>query len=357
MENLTDQEYRQRQRELRAIGGSDLGAINESLAHWQARKGRDPSDAMLRGTAIHCAVLEPERFDLEYSHAKAVYKDEEAFAAAKEAGQTPAGPWRVDGVDHWYKLRKDAKAAAGGGLSDSEWQIVTNSAEAVARHPIAGPLVAESVTERAIFWAAALAGVDVNCCAKVDAWHDGRGALVDLKTVNRTVGPARASKWIVDGNYHAQLAHYAAGLTASGQAVSEVLIVAVEALPPHAVAVYRLSDDLLELGQQRRLEALRRVAEWDPTAPTPAYSAEIYDVDAPRWAMTDEAREAGRRRRQQRDAMARMTQAQQRVQDLVDAIGEHVKAGDCSADAMVGFDLEYRDAVEDIATAIKELQR
>jgi len=345
-EQLTDQDYRDRQRRLVAVGGSDLSGIGESLAHWLARKRRTPSEAMLRGTAIHCAVLEPERFASEYSRAPAVYKDAEGFEAAKGRGEAPAGPWKVENSDTWHKLRKDAKVAAGGGLSDSEWQLVVDSAAAVAAHSVAGPLLARCITERAVFFRD---DTGLHCCAKVDAFDEERRILVDLKTTNRTIGPARAAKWIVDSGYHAQLAHYAEGC---GD-VAEVLIVAVEALQPHAVAVYRLSPLLLELGAQRRREALDKLAAWDRVAAPPAYEAKIHDIEPPRWAVTDEAR---RRLEDKVRARAAVEAFEAANAGLVRAFEVAAARAMDADDPGAGISTPYRQALANVDKALQAVE-
>ena len=70
------------------ISKSGLDAINRSPAHFKYSAQREPTRAMEIGTAIHTAILEPERFEAEYVLLKHVtdrrqseYKD-----AVKERG-------------------------------------------------------------------------------------------------------------------------------------------------------------------------------------------------------------------------------------------------------------------------------
>ena len=313
---ITDEEYRERQREIGAVGGSEFGGILTSLAHWLARKGRPANEAMIRGSAIHCAVLEPDDFAERYPVKRAVFKDAEAFEALKPSAPVkgedgswtvagvdgsfslrkeakaatpagPPGPWHVDGSDEWFRTREDANAEAGDGISESEAETIAETAHAVHLHPIAGPLFNDAECERVAFWEDEESGVQ--CCAKADAWDPDGRILVDLKTVNRTILPADAAKWILGSNYHVQMAHYSAGVeAATGSAPAEVWIVCVEALAPHAVACYRLSPEFLALGAWRRREALARLSAWDRSQPAPAFPAAVVDLDPPAWAIPAE---------------------------------------------------------------------
>lgn len=320
MMQMTDEMYRAKQRDLGAIGGSDLGAILTSLAHWQARKAQPSNVYMVRGSAIHCAALEPDEFHDRYPQKPEVYKDAEGFDALRPAQpikgddglwrvegvegsfalrkhakaastEPPAGPWRVDSpalADVWYRTKDEANWAAGEGMTAAEYETVVNTANAVRTHPVAAELLDGAECESVVFWTDAESGVE--CCAKADVWHPGRRILADIKTVNRVVEPKDAAKWIASGNIHTQMAHYAAGVAAAtGTVPDEVWIIAVETSEPHAVACYRLGAEFMDVGHDNRAQALERIAAWDRAAPMPApFGLDVIDLSPPSWLLPAE---------------------------------------------------------------------
>jgi len=285
------------------VGGSGFSSILRSLAHWSTRSYGEPSEAMKMGTAIHCAVLEPDDFADRYLVEPAVekldgFEPEKSDAggwilpaspaqryATKAAAARAALPWSFDGGDG-YRTRQDAKVAIA--RHAGERDIITAAAHeqvkaataAVMAHPIAGPVISGATCELAVLWREN----GILCRGKADALYDD--ILIDLKTVYRDgATPAKAPSWIARSHYHTQLAHYAAGVEAIGGTVSEAWIVMVEAFPPFAVAIYSLTDRALAMGRAWRTIALDAVAAGvDDRGNWPAYPVDPIAVDVPQWA-------------------------------------------------------------------------
>lgn len=99
------------------LSASNLAELARSLLHYITRV-KVPSretPAMKLGIAVHCAILEPERFDIEYVEAPVVDK------------QTK------DGKAIWSELEQSGKTV----LSSEEYTKVTGMAKTVRNHKLA----------------------------------------------------------------------------------------------------------------------------------------------------------------------------------------------------------------------------
>ena len=81
--------------------------------------GNKETPAMKLGTATHCAILEPERFDIEYIEAP--YIDRRT----------------KDGKALWSELEQSGKIV----LTHEEYSNVTSMAKAVSEHELASKLL------------------------------------------------------------------------------------------------------------------------------------------------------------------------------------------------------------------------
>ena len=64
-----------------------------------------------------------------------------------------------------------------------------------------------------------------------------------------------------------------------------VVIVAVEAAAPHVVQVYRVEEDLLELGRERYELLLAQLRVYREANKWPGYSEGEMRLELPRWAL------------------------------------------------------------------------
>jgi hypothetical protein len=76
---------------------------------------------------------------------------------------------------------------------------------------------------------------------------------------------------------------YPRGLAALGESYEHFVHIVVEDEPPHAVGVYRLKDEILELGWRQLELALHTYAECERSGVWPAYSDHMLDISLPRW--------------------------------------------------------------------------
>lgn len=251
-----------------AISKSRLDLLAKSPAHFRAyldgELERTETPAMKLGTALHCAVLEPERFALEY-------------VAAPDFG------------DGRTKAAKDAKAAfeaehAGKFvLSAGEYASIVGMSLSVSRHRGASNLLARSlVREPSVFWTDAETGIE--CRARPDALSEDGSLVVDLKTT-RDASPRAFAKSIGEYRYHVQDAIYSDGIAAATSKRPEAFaFIAVESAAPYLCASYVLDDASRLAGRyayRRDLDTLRACRD---SGKWPGYSEKIEMISAPFWA-------------------------------------------------------------------------
>ena len=227
--------------------------------------------------AMHAAVLEPGSFMGRYRP---------WTATAQRRGAEYDAACAAHPLVTWLRPDDHAQAVA--------------VAQAVAEHPVAGPLVAPGgptvIPEVSLTWTEA--GRAMKGRLDLLRWGLARHVIVDLKAVP-SLHPRRMAAWIARQLYHAQLAHYCAGVRALEAARRfrpcpiDVYIVAYEVRPCVDVGVYHLGtywpdpadvDGALYCGAAVRAEALARVAAAEASGRWVGQAPSIIDVELPAWA-------------------------------------------------------------------------
>lgn len=243
-----------------SLSKSGLDRLAISPAHYQAwlTDPRIETAAMRFGTAAHCAILEPARFEQEYA-------------------PLPEGLDRrtKDGKALYAELEATGKTL----LSMDDWNTLNRMRDSVLAHPAARELLSEGQAETSHF--SELYGVSVKC--RPD-WLSG-GLVVDLKTT-QDASLSGFSKSIANYRYAVQHAFYSDILASLGHEIIAFLFIAVEKTAPFAVGVYELDDMSIEIGReqyQSDLDTYRRCVE---SGEWPAYSNGVEKISLPRWAVT-----------------------------------------------------------------------
>ena len=245
------------------VSKSGLDLIHRSPAHYHLSAKREPTRAMAIGTAIHTALLEPERFASEYvllsdtrdrrasEYKEAVkHHDPERVLVAKEAAN-------VAGMQETVRSNSDVRA-----LLDADGH---RELSVFAHDPDTGTLV------RCRF--------DLLTTA---------GAALDLKKTQ----DARVREFeraIARYRYHVQVAFYSDVFEwATGRTLPEFLLLAVEEEPPHTAVPYTLGDMSLAQGRREYRADLDRYAECVASGEWPGYVPDSHIIDVPDWAIDDE---------------------------------------------------------------------
>lgn len=247
-----------------AASNTALGWLKKSPAHMKAYIEEPPTfvDSESVGSALHCLVLEGEdAFRLRYHR----------------------GP----GDDKRLAVWKDADRHCPTGvilLRESVWKAVHRMAENIHAHPAARlALTGITATELTGVWVEEKSGV--RCKLRTDAVNPTIGAIVDLKTT-RDAAERPFSRSIFDFGYHRQGALYRRGMRVLAPETEWVypIIIAIEKDPPFAVAVYRIMEEAIEVGDEEIDRLLPVYRECASNGHWPAYSESFQDITLPPWS-------------------------------------------------------------------------
>lgn len=250
-------------RAIDAVNPSSLKVLwNQSPLHYRealtAPDVETPSKKL--GTAVHMAILEPERFDSFYQICP------EGMKFNVKAGKE----WLAE-YGHLPFLKYE------------EHQKCVAMRAAVEQHPKACRYIdADGQVESVLQWIDTETGIE--CKGRPDLVLDD-GTLVDLKSA-RDAGPRLFGSQAAQLGYHFSMAMYRDALAEMGRTPPRVLFVAVENEPPHDVVVYRVPDDVLAQGREDYRNALAELAVCRNTDRWPGHGQEL-DLELPRWAMPD----------------------------------------------------------------------
>lgn len=239
-----------------AVSKSVLDRIARSPLHARAYIDgvRDePTPAMNFGTALHSAVLEPSLFAAKY----AVFEGDRRTK---------------DGKARYEELQQRGATI----ISAADNDAISAMAMAIRQHPIAARLLASGLAESSVFWQHPATGLQCKC--RPDWWIEADETVVDIKSTE-DASPAAFARSVAAYRYHVQAAHYLMGTQAR-----RFLFVAVEKKAPHAVAVYELDDDALQIGMRLRDRDLEQYASCVEFDTWPGFPAEIMPLTLPRWA-------------------------------------------------------------------------
>jgi hypothetical protein len=310
------------------ISKSGLDIIHRSPMHYKAAREAGPREstpAQRRGTLVHDLVLEPDTFWDRYAEPfvapeGAISTVDEIKERLKAIGaEAPSKAKRDElkailaAADPTVVFLDDAKAAHAASVGDKvivsaeELARAQAMADAVMSHSVAGKLLSPKagVAELSCYWLDEETGVLCRC--RPDFWRDD-GIIVDLKTTADASLEA-FQRSIHDWRYHVQQAFYEDGIAAAKkQAAAQVddatglamndgwerpmpkafLFVAVENDAPHAVAIYRVETDSVEIGRREYRADLAAYAESLRTDKWPGYSDRIEPIGLPAWRLRQE---------------------------------------------------------------------
>lgn len=256
--------------EYRTIPGLSSTGIKEMLkspAHYQwSLKHRRDRIAFDVGHAAHAKIL-------GVGLGVIAYPDEHLTPSGAVSTKAATVQWAAD-----------QRAAGLVPVSPDQLAAVDAMAEAVARHPIAGPLFTGGHPEVSLLWDDPITGV--RCKGRIDYLRPD--VAVDLKTA-RTADPRRINSPAAAYGYAEQAVHYSNGITATrGDEEVTFYQVFVETDAPHFVSVVRLDDWFIDIATDRVREAINTYHQCQKTGEWPGYPEVIHDISPPAWYVADE---------------------------------------------------------------------
>jgi hypothetical protein len=247
-------------------------AVNNSILRIIAKKSpahaleeiinpSKPTDAMFFGTALHTMLLEPKLFDDRYvvmprcdrrtKEGKKIYAEFLEKSEGKEL------------------------------LTEDDLAAIKGIAKSVSDND-ALPFVRGGAFEVCIVWIDDRTGL--KCKARLDHISDEYRIITDVKTT-KDASPDDFARSIFFYDYYQQAAFYSEGWRAlTGEEMSYVIL-ACEKVPPYAMAVYQMHEDILFAGKNAWQRALKTYAQCVATKEWPAYYTGPQIINLPKWAL------------------------------------------------------------------------
>lgn len=253
----------------KAINHSRLYLFERSAMHAQHSMlyGRPETPALFVGHAFHVAVLEPERFEVEY-------------ASMPDFGDGRTAPAKKRRSD-WMATHAGKRA-----LEHQEHAALVGMARAIHAHPLAHELcTAPGLNELSALWKDEKTGLTAKC--RVDRFTSvfGYSTIVDLKS-SRDASWKMFRKDIEKFNYASQGAFYLQGFDALSPMPRKYVFVVVESEAPHGVAVYELDETSILEGRKRCRRWLDMYSEATKTGVWAGYPENLQQISLPPWAIT-----------------------------------------------------------------------
>jgi hypothetical protein len=230
----------------------------------------DSTAAFRIGSAAHCAILEADTFADRYVA-------------------------RPEGID---RRTKDGKAAwesfsaqhAGKEILDvEELKQIAAMQSATREHPIASQLLAKGAPE--LVWRSHGNVMSLQC--RTDWFNPdgceisgGRAYVADVKTIDSLDADAYRSfeRSCFSYGYHRQAGFYLPLMTEFlPKPVYDFYFIVVEKQPPNGVAVFRLDDNAVSVGQDETIDDLRKLKKCIETNSWPNIPSEITELALPKW--------------------------------------------------------------------------
>lgn len=243
-----------------AASNSILSAVRFSPRHCleYINRRRESTEAQIIGQAVHCLVLEPERYDSMFAEAPEIDRRTKA------------------GKEWWDRFCQENAGKTV--LKRVQAGTARAVSRAIAEHETAKVLLAGAHPEMSIFWE----DRETQCKARIDAWNPPLGVVCDLKTT--TNASARFfERQIIQLGYYRQAAWYMRGLRACGLQPKSFVFVAVEKDPPYGVSLFSISRDLLAAGDDENVRLLETFAKAKREDVWPGYPTHVQAVSVPAW--------------------------------------------------------------------------
>jgi len=246
------------------ISKSGLDKIDKSPEHflYAQNNPKDPTPAMIFGTAVHTAILEPDKFDSEIltlppdckGRSKAAIEAKEIFMI-ENAGKTILD----------LEKRNQVKE-----IRDKVYSV-----------PAAKKYLSEGHAELSYYWQDPDYKVDCKC--RPDMIREGH-VLVDIKTTE-DASLRSFQKSIANFRYHVQAAFYTDGVSqVTGQKFDKFVFIAVEKTPPYGVAIYAIDDASMDAGRFEYKRNLETYLKCKTKNSWPGYSDKLQPINLPSWA-------------------------------------------------------------------------
>lgn len=242
------------------ISNSGLAEVNQSPSHYKHKRPKEPTRAMEIGTAIHAAVLEPERYKSEYillPEVKARTATEYKSAVKIHGSERVLVMQEIENVEGMYNAARSNTYVNSRISEDGH-----NELSVFAFDPETGVL----------------------CKCRFDYLSNSLRAI-DLKKTQDARTDA-FSRSIYNYRYHVQSAFYSdVFYWATGKTLESFEFLAIEEKAPHGMKLYELDADSFQIGREQYRVDLNTYAECLENNNWPIYDcSETEEISLPGWA-------------------------------------------------------------------------
>ncbi len=263
-----------------AISNSDLKLLRQSAAHFRYAKDnpKDPTDAMLAGSSLHIAVLQPDLFMDKHGivPANAPPRPTKPQLASKNPTDLA-----LDRISFWeqFDLVNEGKLI----ITDDQAGEYLHIGSMIRQHPELSVYFDRGVAEGVVFATDPICGVRVKC--KPDWLTKVKDFRVCLEL--KSTKDARKKSFTRDAT---NFGYFTAGsfyqdVMEWGLARPDLyLIVAFEKEPPYGIKIYEIPEDDIDRGRDEYGEALALYAHCKDTDTWPNYDTTIETLNRPSWA-------------------------------------------------------------------------
>ena len=264
---------------LPGLRSSTLKDMRQSPAHARYRLDHPmPATAAMRlGEATHAAVLEPDRFEMQYVARPEKDPKQEWSKFNKNSKKY------IDGREIWDKAHENCVI-----LSASEHKTCCALRDAAWAHPLAKRiLTGDGANEVVACWEDP--SVYIPCKARIDRYttYEGHTIILDIKTC-RDAEPWEFARAAAKFGYHLQGAWYRRGLNVLEARPRQFWMLALESKEPYCVAVYRLDDEALDQAEATLQNFVYQYAECEKDGSWPGYGPGVETLYLPKYAYYEE---------------------------------------------------------------------
>lgn len=239
------------------VSKSGLDKVHKSYAHYKyylESKG-EQTKAMMFGSAIHDAILEPDEFSNGY------------IVQPKIDRRTKEGK---------EKYSTFCKNSHGKGiLTNDEMTMLLMIVQRFNSHPTCKSLLANSICEHSAWYN----NEGILCKFRPDIYRPGE-FIADIKTT-QDASLVEFRRAMVKYNYDKQAAFYHDGvLELTGESLPFYFI-AIEKNPPYEIAIYQASTDTIETGRELYKADLKKLSNAIVFGDECSYPEGIQSIDLP----------------------------------------------------------------------------
>lgn len=248
-----------------AIGSTTLKKVAlRSAFHAISKEDEEKeSPALILGSAIHTAILEPEQFDYQYIASP-------SFDRRTKEGKVLA---------EQFEIIAQGKMI----ITKDQLETVKGILKTISQHEIAQAMLSGGEAEYSYYWQDEETGLMLKC--RPDYFN--QNALIDLKST-RDASVSEFTRSCINLGYHIQAAFYLDVFNkANGTNIEDFFFVAVETEAPYAVNIFKMGEAEVALGRAQYKAALKEYAEAKKNPERIhefGYKKQINEIVFPAWA-------------------------------------------------------------------------